>query len=93
MGPIIAPFWADADTTGIGNVFYRSTCEQILLRNASNIINAAFADTSFIPHYLTIVTWFQVGYYDNKADKVSLELCIVSIYILDLVLMLLLHTE
>ncbi len=69
--PLITPFWADADTTGIGNVYFRTTTQQMLLNNASDIINTAFSDSNFIPQHLTIVTWLEVGYFDNHTDKVN----------------------
>ena len=66
----IAPFWADADTTGgLGNVFYRLTIDPTLLNQAALIINNAFT-SSFMPQYLAIVTWFEVGYYSQGGDKV-----------------------
>ena len=67
----IAPFWADVDTTGgLGNVFYRLTTDQTLLNQAAQIINNAFMSSSFVPQYLAIVTWFEVGYYSEGGDKV-----------------------
>ena len=68
----IAPFWADADTTdGLGNVYYRLTIDQALRNEAAQIINNAFM-SSFMPQYLVIVTWFEVGYYEQRGDKVLL---------------------
>ena len=70
--PRIAPFWGDADTTGgIGNVYYRSTTEQTHLNKANSIISSAFVGSNFVAQYLTIVTWFQVGYYIAHGDKVK----------------------
>ena len=69
--PVIAPFWGDADTRdGNGIVYYQSTVQKTLLSNASNIINTAFVGSNFIPQYLTIVTWLEVGYHDTHGDKV-----------------------
>ena len=66
----IAPFWADADTTGgLGNVYYRLTIDQALRNDAAQIINNAFM-SSFMPQYLVIVTWFEVGYFAQLGDKV-----------------------
>lgn len=67
----IAPFWADADTTGgLGNVYYRLTIDQALRNDAAQIINNAFI-SNFMPQYLVIVTWFEVGYYQQRGDKVA----------------------
>ena len=66
----IAPFWADADTEGgLGNIFYRLTINPTLLNQAAQIINNAFT-SSFTPQYLAIVTWFEVGYFSQRGDKV-----------------------
>lgn len=68
--PLIAPFWADVDTNGIGNIFFWSTTQQMLLNNASKIINDAFSGSNFDPQYLIIVTWLEVGYFRAHTDKV-----------------------
>ena len=74
-GPRIAPFWGDADTTGgNGNVYYWSTMNLTQLSNASNIINTAFVNSNFVPQYLTIVTWLEVGYFQAHGDKVNFNL-------------------
>jgi hypothetical protein len=66
----IAPFWADADTSGgLGNVFYRLTINQTLRNDAAQIINDAFM-SNFMPQYLVIITWFEIGYYQQRGDKV-----------------------
>ena len=67
----IAPFWADVDTSGgLGNVFFRLTINQTSCNQAAQIINDAFS-SSFMPQYLAVVTWFEVGYYDRGGDKVN----------------------
>ena len=73
---LIAPFWADADTTdgsGTGHVYYRSTINQTLLDRATAIITTSFADANFVTEHLYIVTWFEVGYYGQTDNsKVNL---------------------
>ena len=66
---IIAPFWADIDTTGTGTVYYRETSDPSLLSRAANEIQGTIA-TSFMPSHLFIATWDAVGYYMNRTDKV-----------------------
>ena len=68
-GTLIAPFWADADTRGIGRVYYRSTTNQALLEKMTQDINETVGGM-FFPEYLFVSTWHQVGYYDRKIDKV-----------------------
>ena len=68
---MIAPFWADVDITGTGNVFYRQTADPDLLARASNKINLAFPTSSKSKvENLLIVTWDSVGYYSENTDKV-----------------------
>ena len=69
----IAPYWADVDLRGIGEVYYRQANSSALLARASNEIQ-----TAFINHHnvnitnLFIVTWDTVGYYSEMTDKVRL---------------------
>ena len=76
MDVLIAPFWADADTTvgrGTGHVYYRTTTNQTLFDRAAQIINTTFTGENFVPEHLYVVTWFEVGYFgqvDNS--KVSI---------------------
>ena len=69
----IAPFWADVDLRGIGEVYYLQTTSPVLLVRANNEIR-----TAFINHQhenitnLFIATWDTVGYYPQKTDRVRL---------------------
>ena len=68
----IAPYWADFDLTGTGNVFYRQTRNLALLARATNEIRTAFPmSQNAIVTNLLIVTWDAVGYYSSNTDKVG----------------------
>ena len=68
----IAPYWADFDLTGTGNVFYRQTRNPTLLARATTEIRAALPmSENVIITNLLIVTWDAVGYYFNNTDKVG----------------------
>ena len=68
---IIAPYWADVDTTGIGTIYYRQTNDSTLLTRAINEIRAAFPRSQdVVITNLLIVTWDGVGYYNSHTDKV-----------------------
>jgi len=70
---MIAPYWADTDTRGTGNVFYRQTSNSILLTRATSEIRRAFAESQNVTiTNLVIETWDAVGYFDEHADKVCL---------------------
>ena len=69
---IIAPYWADVDTRGTGQIFYRQTTDPRLLARASSEIQAAYPLSQNITiTNLFIVTWDAVGYYHYKIDKVN----------------------
>ena len=68
---IIAPYWADVDTKGTGQIFYRQSTDPSLLARASREIKTALSLTYNIEiKHLLIVTWDSVGYYYRKTDKV-----------------------
>jgi len=69
---IIAPYWADVDTTVTGNIYYRQTSDSILLDRANEQIGAAFPislDVISVENLL-IATWDRVGYHSHQDDKV-----------------------
>ena len=69
---LIAPYWADADTRGIGTVYYRSTTDEALLSRMTQDVGDSFSGVTFTPQYLFIATWFEIGYFSNHTDKVPL---------------------
>ena len=74
----LAPFWADADTTGTsGSVWFRKAqyeTESDLFNKTNEQIRRAFPlqQPSFTTTHLSIFTWEKVGYYNKKKDKVIL---------------------
>ena len=75
---IIAPYWADVDTRGSGQVFYRQTNDPSLLARATSEIRAAFNDSQNVTiRNLLIATWNRVGYYFRNADKVTKYNCCI----------------
>ena len=68
--PLIAPYYADVDTrprstgNGSNSVWYRTTTDPALLKMAMGL-------AGFSPTFLLIITWDEVGYYDQHTDKVS----------------------
>ena len=68
---IIAPYWADVDIRGVGQIFYRQTDNSTLLTKAAKEIGNAFPTSKNLTvTSLFIVTWDSVGYYNAKTDKV-----------------------
>ena len=67
--PIIAPFYADIDTRGVGQVYWRASREPEDLSRAANLVRQYY-QTEFQPKEIVVITWDQVGYFDNMTDKV-----------------------
>ena len=72
---LIAPFWADVDTRGTGDVWYHNSTDADLLNRASKEIRNAFptqAAAGFTATDLFIATWNRVGYYHSRIDLVRM---------------------
>ena len=77
---LVAPFWADVDTTNGGQVFYRETTDSQLLKRATNDVTATFVDhRKFKATWLFVATWYEVAFFGarNFTDKVKLNLTII----------------
>ena len=73
---IIAPYWADVDLRGTGQVFYRQTTDPGLLARATSEIRAVFNESQNITiTNLLVATWSEVGYYLRKTEKVTKAYC------------------
>ena len=69
----IAPYWADVDLRGTGEIYYRQTKNPTLLARATKHIKANFPlSQNVIITNLLIVTWDAVGYYSLGTTKVTL---------------------
>ena len=69
---IIAPYWADVDIRGTGQVFYRQSTDPNLLIRATSEIRAAFPTSqNMTMTNLLIATWSRVGYSYRNTDKVN----------------------
>ena len=70
---IIAPYWADVDTSETGNIYYRQTTDPSLLARATSEIRAAVPTSQNVTiTNLLIATWDRVGYYYRGTDKVCM---------------------
>ena len=74
---IIAPFWADVDTRGIGDIFYRQTSNSVFLNRATSLIRAAFPAARSSTN-MFIATWDGVGYFNQNLDKVKRSQFVIS---------------
>lgn len=70
---LIAPFWADANTSLSGNVFYRLTYDAELLENVAGTISTSFMSIREISlSWLLVVTWDDVPATGSSASEVRL---------------------
>ena len=61
---LIAPFWADVDTTRGGVVYYRETQDLAIRTRASEEIRKYFVrQRRFLAKWVMIVTWLNVARY------------------------------
>ena len=78
----IAPYWADTDLRGTGQVYYRQTKDPVLLARATNEIQTAFPlSKNVVVTNLLIATWDAVGYYLKHTDKVRTYMQLVCMYV------------
>ncbi len=74
---VVAPYWADVDTSGTGTVWYRQTTDKQILERAQYDVTKdptlfpALNLGDFSPSLVFIATWDHVGYYSRRTDKVS----------------------
>jgi hypothetical protein len=65
--PSIAAYWADADTTIEGTVYYQETDDSLQLCRVSKDVWDKFGEL-FRPKTLFIVTWLDLAYYSSSGD-------------------------
>ncbi|XP_031842323.2 nidogen isoform X2 [Nomia melanderi] len=70
--PVIAPLYTHVDTRGSGRVYYGETDSPEVLARAGGMVRNAFKDAAdFVPTHTFLATWLDVGYYNEKSDKVN----------------------
>jgi hypothetical protein len=70
-GPVVGVFLTDVDTSGMGDVYYRLvTNDSVLFQNVTQSVQTFFS-ASFSPSQLLLVTWSDVGYYNNRTDMTN----------------------
>ena len=69
--PIVAPYFADADPSKSGKIYFRVTSDFSLLEQAAQDVAHVFSHDNFSPEQLFIVTWDEVGYYHKHDNLVS----------------------
>ncbi|XP_063168377.1 alpha-tectorin-like [Candoia aspera] len=67
----VAPFWADVDNRITGEVYYRQSQDQGLLRRVTADINAYFPHEKFTATWAFVATWDHVAFYGSLSSKVN----------------------
>jgi len=71
---LIAPFWADVDTTNGGNVSYRESTDIVLLQRATGDVRRAFiAQHKFTATWIFIATWERVAFFGARNSTQQLK--------------------
>ena len=85
---LVAPFWGDviSGSVELGQVYYQlycslnhvldgASCNNTItgvLERAKFEVRGVFCDQDFMPVFVLVASWFQVGYYSNGIDKVGI---------------------
>jgi autotransporter-associated beta strand protein len=76
---MIAPFWADADTTASGSVWFRTSTDGAFLKSLSRDVKAGIPGAvNFTPTFAQVVTWDQVGAFPAGTVKNTYQMVLVS---------------
>ncbi|XP_078236097.1 alpha-tectorin-like [Pogona vitticeps] len=67
----VAPFWADVDNRIKGEVYYRQSQDEGLLRRVTADINTYFPKEKFTATWAFVATWDQVAFYGSLSSKVN----------------------
>ncbi|XP_018054137.1 PREDICTED: nidogen-2 isoform X4 [Atta colombica] len=70
--PVISPLYTHVDTKASGTIYWSETDSPDVLARAGGLIRSAFKDANnFVPTHVFLVTWMDVGYYNERNDKVN----------------------
>ncbi|XP_018351270.1 PREDICTED: nidogen-2 isoform X3 [Trachymyrmex septentrionalis] len=70
--PVISPLYTHVDSRASGTIYWSETDSPDVLARAGGLIRSAFKDANnFVPTHVFLVTWMDVGYYNERNDKVN----------------------
>ncbi|XP_011690826.1 PREDICTED: nidogen-2 isoform X2 [Wasmannia auropunctata] len=70
--PVISPLYTHVDTRASGKIYWSETDSSDTLSRAGGLVRSAFKDAkNFVPTHVFLVTWMDVGYYNERNDKVN----------------------
>lgn len=70
--PVISPLYTHVDTRASGTIYWRETDSSEILARTGGLVRSTFKDAAdFVPTHVFLATWLDVGYYNQRKDKVS----------------------
>ncbi|XP_025991116.1 nidogen isoform X2 [Solenopsis invicta] len=70
--PVIAPLYTHVDTRASGTIYWGETDSPEVLSRAGGLIRSTFKNANtFVPTHVFLATWLDVGYYNERNDKVN----------------------
>ncbi|KAL0115113.1 hypothetical protein PUN28_010595 [Cardiocondyla obscurior] len=70
--PVISPLYTHVDTAASGTIHWSETDSRDVLARAGGLVRSAFKDANtFVPTHVFLATWIDVGYYNERKDKVN----------------------
>ncbi|XP_015113339.1 nidogen-2 isoform X5 [Diachasma alloeum] len=77
--PVIAPLYTHVDTRASGTIYHSETDNPEVLSRVGGMVRSAFKNTeNFEPTHVFLATWLDVGYYNEKSDKVNTYQVVIS---------------
>lgn len=81
--PVIAPLYTHVDIRASGSIYYTETNSSDVLARAGGLVRSTFKNAvDFVPTHVFLATWLDVGYFNEKKDKVKLLHLLSRMYFL-----------
>ncbi|XP_031781812.1 nidogen isoform X2 [Nasonia vitripennis] len=70
--PVVAPLYTHVDIRSSGTIFLAETNSSDVLARAGGLVRSSFKNAvNFVPTHVYLATWLDVGYFNEKKDKVN----------------------
>ncbi|XP_011879578.1 PREDICTED: nidogen-2 isoform X2 [Vollenhovia emeryi] len=70
--PVISPLYTHVDTRASGKIYWSEIDSPDVLARAGGLVRSAFKDANnFVPTHVFLATWMDVGYYNERNDKMN----------------------
>lgn len=69
--PSIAPLYTHVDLRASGEIYYKESNASEVVSRAGGLVRSSFKNArDFVPNHVFLTTWVNVGYFNEKKDKV-----------------------